>query len=104
MTRGEVWWAQLEGAAGRRPVVIVTRDRAIQVRSHVTVVPVTSTIRDLPTEVSLGAEEGLRKPCVANADSVLTIRKARLIDRISQLPTAKLIELNRALRFALALE
>jgi mRNA interferase MazF len=69
----------------------------------VTVAPVTTRIRQIPTEVQLGTEEGLPKPCVANLDTVTTIPKAALTERISTLPPAKISEVERALRFALGL-
>ncbi|HKB16684.1 MAG TPA: type II toxin-antitoxin system PemK/MazF family toxin, partial [Planctomycetota bacterium] len=59
MRRGEVWWATLRGRAGRRPVVLVTRDEAYPLRELVTVVPVTTRVRGIATEVALGPEDGL---------------------------------------------
>lgn len=101
MRRGEVWWADLPLPAGRRPVLILTRDVAIPVRSAVTVAPLTRTIRGIPVEVGLGPEDGVPKRCVVNADSIVTIVKARLLDRIATLPPRKLVEVARAVRFAL---
>ena len=53
MERGEVWWADLPKPVGRRPVVILSRNRAIQVRDYVAVAEVTTTIRHIPVEVKL---------------------------------------------------
>ena len=103
MQRGEVWWARLPAPAGRRPVVLVSRDRAIQVREAVTVAQVTSTIRQIPVEVPLSAEDGLPRPCVANCDVLLTIPKRLLESRLSILSEAKQRALDEALRFALGL-
>ena len=104
MKRGEVWWAHLPAPAGRRPVVLVSRDEAYRVRELVTVVPVTARRRSIPVEVYLGREEGLPRRCVANADTVSTIPKRLLVDYAGCLSGEKLEQLEAALRFALELD
>ena len=79
--RGEIWWAELPQPAGARPVVLLSRDEAYQVRQLVTVAPVTSRVRNLPVEVSFGSAEGLPRPCVANLDTVTTIPRRSLSRR-----------------------
>jgi mRNA interferase MazF len=101
--RGEVWWADFGGSVGTRPVLVLTRDEGIRVRRNVTVAPVTTTIRSIPTELELGPADGLPRPCVADLDSLQTIRKSLLRDRITSLTSAKLAEAEDAVRFALAL-
>jgi len=101
--RGEVWWAELPLPAGRRPVVLLSRNEAYQVRENVTVAPVTTRIRGIPTEVILGPREGLRRLGVANLDSILTVQKSLLRIRIAKLPPAKVDAVNRAIKFALDL-
>lgn len=103
MQRGEVWWADLPKPVGRRPVVILSRDRAIQVREYVTIAEVTRTIRDIPAEVLLGPEDGLPKKCVVNLDVINTIPKQLLVDHITTLKPEKIKAMESALRFALAL-
>lgn len=104
MKRGEVWWAEQPEPIGRRPVVLLSRNEAYLVRSAVTVAQVTSRIRHIPVEVSLGGKEGLPRRCVANLDTITTIPKSWLKDRISVLPFAKLEEIDTALGFALGLK
>ena len=104
MRRGELWWAELPAPAGRRPVVLVSRDEAYAVRELVTVVPVTTRRRAIPVEVPLGREEGLRRRCVANADTVTTIPKEVLAEYVGVLSGDKVAALDAALRFALDLE
>jgi mRNA interferase MazF len=104
MKRGEVWWAELPAPAGRRPVVLLSRDEAYAVRELVTVAPITTRIRNIPIEVPLGPNEGLPKKCVANLDTITTIPKSILLERISVLPAPKITALNKAIRFALELE
>jgi len=83
MRRGEVWWAELPLPIGRRPVVLLSRDEAYAVRNAVTVAEVTTTIRGIPVEVELGPEDGLPKKCVVNLDTIVTIRKDLLIERLA---------------------
>jgi len=103
MQRGEVWWADLPKPVGRRPVLILSRDRAVQVRESVTIAEITRTIRDIPVEVPLGPEDDLPKKCVVNLDVINTIPKKLLTTRITMLSQAKLQAVETALRFALGL-
>jgi mRNA interferase MazF len=103
VTRGEVWWARLPAPAGRRPVVIVSRESSYAVRASVTVVEVSRRVRGIPTEVPLGKREGLPAKCVANADNLLTIPKVWLDARAGALAPDKRTALDAALRFALGL-
>jgi len=104
MKRGEVWWAVLPKPIGYRPVVLLSRDEAYKVRSAVTVAEITTNIRDIPVEVQLGREDGLPKKCVANADTIITIRKTLLQERICQLSQEKVVAIDKAIKFALALD
>lgn len=103
MRRGEVWWAQLEGPAGRRPVLLLTRDSAYAVRTSVTIAPITTTIRDIPVEVRLSSREGLRRECAVNLDEIQTIRKERLIRELTVLSPDLMVQVNEAIKFALAI-
>jgi len=103
MQKGEVWWADLTLPSGRRPVVLLTRTRAYDRRLSVTVAPVTKTWRRIPTEVTLGPEDGLAIHSVANLDDIITIPKTQLIERISQLSPEKMREVRAAIVFALDL-
>jgi mRNA interferase MazF len=103
MRRGEIWWADVPIPVGRRPVVLVSRNVAYAVRSRVTVAEVTTRSRGLETEVPLGRREGLPRACFANADNLITIDKAWLIERAGLLDSEKLRRLDRALALALGL-
>ena len=104
MKRGEIWWAELEPPVGRRPVLLLSRDEAYAVRKLVTVAPVTTKVRHIPSEVPLGLEDGLPKPCVVNLDSITTIAKVSLRDRLTALSAEKQKAVNIALHFALGME
>lgn len=104
MRRGEVWWAEQPQPIGRRPVVLLSRDEAYEVRNAVTVAQVTTTIRNIPVEVLLEEKDGLPKKCVVNLDTIATVRKAILTERICSLRSDKIEQINKAIKFALALE
>ncbi len=104
MRRGEVWWAELPQPAGRRPVVLLSRDEAYGIRELITVAPVTTRIRHLPIEVPLGNEEGLPRSCAANLDTIATIPRKTLTERVSLLSPSKVAALDEALKYALGLK
>ena len=104
MKRGEIWWAELEPPAGRRPVLLLSRDEAYSVRELVTVAPVTTRVRRIPSEVFLSLEDGLPKPCVVNLDTITTIAKASLRDRLTTLSAEKQKAVDSAIHFSLGME
>lgn len=81
--QGEIWWAETEDA--RRPVLIVTRSEAVGVLTAIVVAPVTRTVRRIPTEVPLGASEGLAVECAASFDNLQRIRCAMLTEKAGDL-------------------
>src|SRR5438094_3097745 len=103
MQRGEMWWASLAAPAGRRQVLLLTRNAAYAVRTAVTVAPITRTIRSIPVEVPVGLEDGMPVPCVVNLDDVMTVAKTRLLDRITILSNEKMESVAEAIAFALDL-
>jgi len=102
--RGEIWWAELPRPAGRRPVILLSRDEAYEVRRLVTVAPVTTRVRGIPVEVPLGPKDGVPRECVANLDTVTTIPKDALSERLTVLTRSKMAAVEAALRFALGLQ
>ena len=104
MRRGEIWWANLPPPIGRRPVLLLSRDAAYQVRTSITVSVITRTVRHIPVEVPLGVEDGMPEKCVVNLDSIMTIPKPLLSERITMLSHDKIALVNRAVLFALELD
>jgi len=104
MRRAEVWWAELPPPVGPRPVVVLTRNAVCDTIGAVVVALVTRTSRGLPTEVSIGRAEGLPRPSVVNTDNILTVPRQRLARLMGQFSSAKIDELDRALKIALGLE
>ena len=103
MKRGEIWWAELAPPAGRRPVLLLSRDEAYSIRELVIVAPVTTRIRHIPSEVSLDLVDGLPKPCVITLDTITTIARASLQEKLTSLSNEKLKSVEVALHFVLGL-
>jgi mRNA interferase MazF len=82
-------------------MLVLTRSSAIGYLSRVTVAPITSTIRDVPSEVIVGTAGGLKQPSAVNLHHVLTIDKSRVGRRVAQLDEASMRVVCRALGFAL---
>ncbi len=104
MRRGEVWWTEQPKPIGRRPVVLLSRDEAYDVRNAVTVAQITTTIRNIPVEVFLDEKDGLPQKCAINLDTITTIRKAVLTKRVCSLSSESVEQVDKAIKFALALE
>ena len=102
MKQYEIWWADLPKPAGRRPVLLLSRDDAYGVLNKFVAAEITATIRHIPIEVPLGKAEGMLKPCVVNCDNLRTISKSYLVEKISQIPAKRIREVKRAVGYALA--
>ncbi len=83
--------------------MLLSRNEAYAVRELVTVAPITTRVRRIPTEVPLGPAEGLPKRCVVNLDVLTTIPRRTLTQAIGPLPPETLAAVERALLFALGL-
>lgn len=93
--QGDIWWAEIEHM--RRPVLVVTRSEAVPVLTAIVVAPVTRTVRNIPTEISLGNDEGLDIDCAATFDNLQRVRRSTLTTRLGQLGPRR-PELCEALR------
>ena len=103
MKRGEVRWYKFTRPDKKRPVLILTRDSVLEYLGEVTIAPVTSTVRDIPSEVFLSKQDGMRSDCAVNCDHIQTVAKGRLGSLITTLGPAKMEEVARAIRFAIDL-
>jgi len=104
MERGEIRWYTFKAPDKKRPVVILTRNSAIKFLSEVTIAPITSTIRDIPTEVILDQEVGMKTVSAINLDHVQTVSKSNIGAYISKLSESKIDEIKTALLFALGFD
>ena len=103
MRRGEVRWYRFARPDKRRPVVILTRTAILDYLGEVTVAPITSTIRDIPSEVVLSPSDGMPHECAVNCDHVQTVSRQNVKGLIATLDDARMAEISRAIRFALNL-
>ena len=101
IARGDVRLYQFAAPDKRRPVVVLTRDSAVGYLSTVTVAPITSTIRGVPSEVVLNEEDGMKAPCAVNLHNAVTVSQQRLGKRVAQLSSSRMGEICAALRFSL---
>lgn len=97
--RGEVWWGEIEGV-GRRPFLVMARTAAIPVLRGVLAAPVTRTVRDIPTELRLGPDDGMPAECAAGFDNLRVVAKAYLVERQCVLDATRMVEAGAALRAA----
>jgi mRNA interferase MazF len=100
MRRGEVRWYRFQAPNKRRPVVILTRDSALDYLNEVVIAPITSTVRDIPTEVVLDVADGMPQTCAINLDHVQTVPKERLGALIATLQATRMVDVRDALLFA----
>lgn len=98
--RGDVWFADVPGDK-RRPVVVLTRSSVLPRLTTILVAPVTTRVREIPTEVPLGAAQGLARPCVANFDNIMPLPKATLVQRVGRLRGPDLQRMCISARFAI---
>jgi mRNA interferase MazF len=101
IARGDIRLYQFASPDKKRPAVVLTRNFAIRYLSTVTVAPITSTIRGVPSEVLLDEEDGMKTPCVVNLHNTVTVSQNQLGRRVAQLSSLRMNEICTALRFSL---
>jgi mRNA interferase MazF len=101
IARGDVRLYQFAAPDKQKPVLVLTRNSAISYLATVTVAPITSTIRGVPSEVVLGEEDGMKSSCAINLHNPITISQERLGKRVAQLNSSRMGEVCAALRFSL---
>ena len=103
MNRGEIRWYKFKAPNKKRPVLILTRDSVLDYLGEVTIAPITSTIRNIPSEVVLSKIDGMRKDCVINFDHIQTVSKGKVGSFITRLSPEKLNQVKSAIAFSLDL-
>ena len=103
MTRGEIRWYQFKSPDKKRPVLILTRTSILDYLNEVTIAPITTTIRDIPSEVCLSTVDGMPRMCAINCDHIQTVAKTKIGKLITMLSLDSLKEVSRAVTFALDL-
>jgi mRNA interferase MazF len=101
MKHGEIRWYKFARPDKKRPVLILTRDSVLEYLGEVTIAPIITTVRDIPSEVFLSKADGVPQDCAVNCDHLQTVPKAKIGVLITFLPPAKMADVGRAIRFAL---
>jgi mRNA interferase MazF len=103
MKRGEIRWYKFKAPDKKRPVLILTRDSILEYLGEVTVAPITSTVRDIPSEIFLTKQDGMTKGCAINFDHIQTVSKGKIGSLVTTLSADKLEQVREAIQFALNL-
>ena len=101
MKHGEIRWYKFAQPDKQRPVLILTRDSVLEYLGEVTVAPITSTVRDIPSEVILSKADGMPRDCAVNCDHLQTVLRGKIGALITSLPPGRMADVGRAIRFAL---
>jgi mRNA interferase MazF len=102
--RGDIRWYRFGRPDKKRPVLVLTRQSALDFLGDVTVAPITSTIRAIPSEVVLTEADGVPRNCAVNLDHVQTVQVARMGPLVALLPSQRMAEVRAALLFALGFD
>lgn len=102
--RGDIRWYRFGRLDKERPVLVLTRDSALAFLGEVTIAPLTTTVREIPTEVALGPDDGVPRDCAVNLDHVQTVSLGKLGRLITTLGARKMQAVRAALLFALAMD
>ncbi len=100
MRRGEIWLYSFAAPDKRRPVLVLSRQKAIEMLRTVLVAPITSAIHGSPAEVLVGIDEGLKHECAVNLDQVQTVDQGKLHHFVGSLDPVKMNAVCRALQIA----
>ena len=101
MKHGEIRWYKFPLPDKKRPVLILTRDSVLEYLDEVTIAPITSTIRDIPSEVFLSKDDGMPRACAVNCDHLQTVPKGKIGSLITSLSRKTMADVGRAICFAL---
>lgn len=101
MNQGDVYWYTFREPDKRRPVLILTRDSAISFLTSITIAPITTTVRSIPSEVVLSEADGLETLCAVNLDNIQTVPKAKVGGYVTHLSFERMREVHVAITFAL---
>jgi len=105
MNQGDVYWYTFRAPNKRRPVLLLTRNSAIPLLTGITVAPLTTVIRDIPSEVVLTPEDdGVPEICVVNTDNIQTIQKENIGAFIAHLSPERMREIYEAIAFSLGFD
>jgi len=100
--RGEVFWGP--GKKKIRPLLIVSNNQGNRYSNDIVVIPGTTQKIDIVYPVEVLVTEGLSKPTKFQADSIFTIYKEELGEKITEFSPDIMVDVNIALQIELNLE
>ncbi len=100
MIQGDICYHTFKSPDKRRPVLILTRSSAVSDLTWITIAPITTTLRQLPTEVWLDEDDGMRAACAISLDNIQTVQKEKLGKIITHLSNERMNEVFEAIMFA----
>lgn len=100
VARSEIWMYRFSAPDKRRPVLVLSRPALLEVLHTTTVAAITTTVRGIPTEVTLGVEEGLKGPSCANLVNVFSVQQADLVQYVGAVSEKKMRAVCEALSIA----
>ena len=101
VARGDIWLCRFGRPDKRRPVLVMSRPVALAHLHTAIVAPITSTVRDLPSEVRIGVADGLKVDSVANLDHLLSVPQAELRHYVGHLDESRMRDACHAAEVAL---
>lgn len=104
MRRGEIRWYTFAPPDKKRPVMLLTRDEVVDALNELIVVPITRTIRGIPSELRLTPADGMQTECVLNFDHIALAQRARLGSVITTLRAERWVEVREALLVATGIQ
>ena len=103
MKRGQIRWYKFSKPDKKRPVLLLTRDSIIPYLGEITIAPITTTIRNIPSEVYLSRQDGMPRACVINCDHIQTISKGKIGTLVTTISADKMNMVSKSIGFALNL-
>ena len=97
--RGEVHWLELPDL-GRRPVLVLTATDLAESLDRLVVAGLSTTVRDVATEVPVGLDDGLPKDGAVNLVDLRVVPRSLLVERVTSLGPDKMHDVCAALAFS----
>ncbi len=104
MIQGDICLHTFKSPDKRRPVLILTRSGAIPELTWITVAPITTRLRDIPSEVWIDETDGMSQECAINLDNIQTVQKEKLSKPVAHLTEMKMNDVFEAIKFAFGFE
>jgi mRNA interferase MazF len=104
VNQGDIYWYTFREPDRHRPVLVLTRHSAIAYLTSLTIAPITTTVRSIPSEVLLTEIDGMATECVASLDNIQTVPKAKLGRFITHLSPERMRDVRAAIEFALGFD